>query len=148
MGAHKGSAADAIAVLAVNVGAATSTPLASTAVKLDKADKVSFLFGTGDMAAETIDFKLQACDVGGGNPVDIPGKAITQLAGHASNNDNKAFVVAVTEDDVAALSRLAVRGLATTGGVTGGQVVIAALATFFSGLAADADGAAVIQIVP
>lgn len=51
-----------------------------------------FIALTGDMAAETIDFKLeQAQDASATGKKDLV--AATQLAAHASNNDNKQSIL-------------------------------------------------------
>jgi hypothetical protein len=55
-------------------------------------ESVVFIFQTGDMAAQTIEFKLeQATSSGGAGVKDL--KVATQLAAHAANNDGKQIIV-------------------------------------------------------
>jgi hypothetical protein len=55
-------------------------------------ESVVFIFQTGDMGAQTIDFKVeQATSSGGAEAKDL--KAATQLAAHAANNDAKQVVI-------------------------------------------------------
>jgi hypothetical protein len=96
------------------------------AVDMSKWHEVMFVFLTGDMAAETIDFKLQESATSGGTYTDISGKAATQLAAHASNNDNKQLVINLKSEELSSGMRY-VKGRAITGGATGGPACIVAL---------------------
>jgi hypothetical protein len=147
MGAMQGSMAEQVGVLQVNSGTASSTPLAGTAVKMDRHQKALVIFLLGDMAAETIDCVVQRCDAAGANPATL--KAATQLVAHGSNNDSKQVVVAVDASDLIASGQQYIRGLITTGGATGGLadiVVLGGEAKY--GPAGNFDNASVLQVVP
>ncbi|MBM4069631.1 MAG: hypothetical protein FJ271_11870 [Planctomycetes bacterium] len=106
-----------------------------------------FILLLGDMAAETIDFKLQESATSGGTYTDISGKAATQLAAHASNNDNKQIVINLKAPELSAGMRY-VKGRAITGNSTGGPACVIALGMkprFAPG--SDDDLADVVQII-
>ena len=146
MSAFSGSAADVIGVLQRNVGTASSTPLAGTAADMKNVGKALVTFMLGDMASETIDCVVQACDSGGANPVTL--KAATQLAANASANDSKIIVVGVENNEVTAAGKRFIRGIITTGGVTGGTCTILVQGTEFrNGPASANDVADVVQVV-
>lgn len=124
-----------------------STPALTDAVDMSKYDEVMFVFLTGDMAAETIDFKLQESATSGGSYTDISGKAITQLAAHASNNDNKVAVINLKASELGA-GKQYVKGRAVTGNTTGGSCCVVALGMKPRfGPASDDDLAAVVEII-
>ncbi len=100
MSGFPGSAAEQVAVLQVNTGTASSTPLAGTAARMNRFRKALVIFHLGDMANETIDCIVETCDSGGTNNVTL--KAATQLAGSASANDSKQIVVAINVDEMIA----------------------------------------------
>lgn len=82
----------------------------------------------GDMAAEAIDFKCYTCASDGSGAVQL--KAATQLAAHASNNDNKQIVMNVRVDEVITAStqtKQYVKFGLVTGGATGGPACVVAL---------------------
>lgn len=140
-----GSPAEAIGVGQWSTGTASSTPLAGTALNMAPWGKALFIFRLGDMAAETIDCVVETCNSDGSGNVTL--KAATQLAAHASNNDNKVIVIAVDANELTASGKSYVRGKITTGGVTGGTCSIAALGVEpRHGVAADVDNAAVVEI--
>lgn len=107
-----------------------------------------FIANLGDMAAETIDFAVVACNSGGTGDTTITGKAVTQLAANASANDNKQLVIAVDEADLIASGLEYVQAKITTGGATGGLASIVTLGTHFNGPASGVDASSVVQIVP
>lgn len=146
MSQFPGSAAEQVALLQRNTGTASSTPLAGTAVRLNRFRKALVTFMLGDMAAETIDCVVQSCDAGGANPATL--KAATQLAAHASNNDSKELVVGVNVDDLIASGKEYIRGIITTGGVTGGTctILVQGLEPAY-GPADGFDNASVVQVV-
>jgi hypothetical protein len=82
----------------------------------------------GDMAAETIDFKCYTCASDGSGAVQL--KAATQLAAHATNNDNKQVAINVRAEEVISASNQTKQyikfGL-VTGGATGGAACVVAL---------------------
>ena len=57
----------------------------------------------GNMAAETIDFKAYTCDSNGSNATTL--KSCTQLAAHASNNDNTQLSIQVRAEELGPLSK-------------------------------------------
>lgn len=96
------------------------------AVDMSKWEEVLFILLLGDMASETIDFKLQESATSGGSYTDISGKAATQLSAHASNNDNKQIVINLKASELSSGMRY-VKGRAITGGATGGPACVIAL---------------------
>lgn len=140
-----GSPAEAIGIGQWSTATANSTPLAGTALNMKDWSKALFVFRLGDMAAETIDCVVETCDSNGANNVTL--KAATQLAAHASNNDNKVIVIGVDENELNASGKAYVRGKITTGGATGGTCTIAALGVEPRyGIAGDVDNSAVVEI--
>lgn len=140
------SVAEALPVLGSKIGTASSTPLISGAISVIDADQVLCMFHLGDMAAETIDCKVQTCDSDGtSNAADL--KAATQLAAHASNNDNKVVVIAVRSSELTASGKKHIRMHCATGNTTGGTVCLAAVGvdTKYSP-GSDFDASAVVQI--
>lgn len=146
MSAFPGSAAEAIGVLDISTGTASSTPLAGTAVSLKNIGKAAVIFRLGDMASETIDCVVETCDSNGANNATL--KACTQLAAHASNNDNKFLVVGVETNEMAASGKTYIRGKITTGGVTGGTCSIIILGCEGDGPASGWDSASVVEVKP
>lgn len=141
-----GSAAEAAAVLAWSTATANSTPLAGSAVDMSKFGKALVVFRLGDMASETIDCVVERCESNGSGNVTL--KAATQLAAHASNNDNKVIVIAVDTNDLAGSDQEHIRGKITTGGATGGTCTIAVIGLESRyGPAGDNDMSAVVEIV-
>lgn len=77
-----------------------STPAYSGDVKVDKARHYLAVIFLGDMAAETIDvsiLKSNTSSHGGETAL----KACTQLAAHASNNDNKVLLIDIRPEELA-----------------------------------------------
>lgn len=110
-------------------------------------EETIFILLLGDMASETIDFKLQESATSGGTYTDISGKTATQLAAHASNNDNKQIVINLKAPELSAGMRY-VKARAITGGATGGPACVVALGMKPKfGPASDDDLADVVQIV-
>lgn len=123
------SLAEGIAVAGIITPATTANTQRNTgAIDLSKWDQVVFVFQLGDMASETIDVGVETCDSDGtSNAVDITGKQATQLAAHATNNDNKQIVIAIKSADLIANGKQYVRGTMVTGGATGGPAACVAL---------------------
>lgn len=101
----------------------------------------------GNMAAETIDFKAYSCDSDGNNAAAITGKAATQLAAHASNNDAKQLIINLRDTDMLASGKQHVKFGIVTGAGTGGPAAVLVLGELRQGTAADFDLASVAQIV-
>lgn len=142
----KGSAVENVGIMQWSTATASNTPLAGTAQDMSQLGKALVVFRLGDMAAETVDCIVEACDAGGANPVTL--KAATQLAAHASNNDSKVIAIGVDNNDLAATGKQYIRGKITTGGATGGTCSIVVLGLQGRYLMADLDGAMVAQLVP
>ncbi len=102
---------------------------------------------TGNMAAENIDFKAYSCDANGSNAAAITGRAATQLAAHATNNDAKQVVINLRDTDLLASGKQHVKFGCVTGGASGGPVAVTVLATPRQGLASAADLDSVVEIV-
>ena len=98
------------------------------------ADYFAFMFvlSLGDMASETIDFRIEAADDSGFTTNKTTIKAATQLAAHASNNDSKEIILECRNEDIIALTTTAlyVRGRGITGGATGGPACILGFGVF------------------
>ena len=103
-----------------------NTEKLTDAVDMSKFEEAMFILLLGDMAAETIDFKLMESDASGGTYTDISGKAITQLAAHATNNDNEQYIINLKASELGAGKRY-VKGRVITGGATGGPACVVAL---------------------
>jgi hypothetical protein len=117
------------------------------AVDMSKWHEVMFVFLLGNMAAETIDCEVQESDASGGTYTTLSGKAATQLAAHASNNDNKQIVINVKNEELPAGKRF-LKGRMVTGGATGGPACCVALGLKPRfGPASDDDLSDVVQIV-
>ena len=115
------------------------------AVDMSKFHSALFILLLGNMAAETIDFAVQESDAAGGSYANL--KTATQLAAHASNNDNKQLVIAVRSDELSSGKRY-LKGRVITGGATGGPAAVVALGVDPRfGPASDDDLADVVQIV-
>src|SRR5262249_27242991 len=113
---------------------------------MSKFSEIEAVLITGDMAAETIDFKLQDYATSGGTYADVPGKAITQLAAHATNNDNKQAVINLKSSEMNAGAQF-VKARGVTGGATGGNCCIVVLGIPRYGPVTDDDLTTVVQVV-
>jgi len=122
-----------------------STEKLTDAVDMSKWHEAMFICLLGDMAAETIDFKVKESDASGGTYAAL--KSATQLAAHASNNDNKQIVINVKAEELSSGKRY-LKGSLVTGGATGGPACVVALGTVPRiGPASDDDLADVVEIV-
>lgn len=88
----------------------------SDAVDMALMDRVMFVVMAGTLGASaTIDFKVQGDTTSGfSSPVDLTGKAITQLT-QAGSDDDKQAIVEVTGDEVLHQGLRYVRGVLTIG---------------------------------
>lgn len=117
------SLAEDLAVLAHAAGTANSTPLVTSYVSAKNCGRINLLVRLGDMASETIDIALFQGQGGATGAKAL--KAATQLAAHASNNDNTAHVISVDANDLDIENGFDfVAGRVVTGGATGGLVSI------------------------
>jgi hypothetical protein len=90
-------------------------------------ESVMFILLLGDMASETIDFKLeQATSTGGAGKKDLV--AATQLAASAAANDGAQVILETRAEELDHANAFRyVRGRAITGGATGGPAAIVGL---------------------
>lgn len=102
-----------------------NTQLYTDVVDMQKHHQALFVALLGNMAAETIDFTLYYCDSDGNNAVEL--KDCTQLAAHASNNDNKQLVISLRAEELLAASKRYVKAGLVTGAGTGGPAAVLAL---------------------
>lgn len=114
------------------VGTIDPATVANTEVFTDVVDMSKFhqVLATallGNMASETIDFKAYSCDSGGTNAAAL--KSATQLAAHASNNDNMQVIISVRAEDLQASGKQYVKFGLVTGGATGGTCAVTVHAT-------------------
>lgn len=79
----------------------------------------------GNIAAETVDFKAYTCNSDGSGATQL--KACTQLAAHATNNDNVQLGINVRAEELGPLSKQYVKFGLVTGGVTGGPAAVVVL---------------------
>lgn len=113
---------EAIVLLtALNPQTVNNTPKTSAWVDASQLHELFAVLALGDMAAETIDFRIeQATDSGG--TLAKPVKASTQLAAHATNNDNKQLQISAMADKLDTAGGFKwVRIYAVTSAATGGM---------------------------
>jgi hypothetical protein len=137
---------DRVAVVAtVDPQTVANAEKLTDAVDMSLWHEAMFVCLLGDMAAETIDFKVKESDAAAGSYAAL--KSASQLAAHASSNDNKQIVINVKAEELTA-GRRYLKGSLVTGGATGGPACVVAL-----GLnprhapASDDDLADVVEIV-
>lgn len=107
----------------INPSTVVNTEVFSTVIDMTKWGQVAAFCSLGNLAAETVDFKAYTCASDGTSSVAL--KACTQLAAHATNNDNTQLVMHVRSTNLGA-SRYIRFGL-VTGGVTGGPASVLVL---------------------
>jgi hypothetical protein len=106
-----------------NPAVMTNVAALTGAVDMSRYRRVVAVLALGDMAAETIDFRLESDTVAAFN-VDVqPVVAATQLPAHASNNDNRQLALECHAANLKPGHRyLRARGI--TGAGTGGVATI------------------------
>lgn len=120
------SLAENFAVLAHAAGTASSTPLVTSYASAANCGRINLLVRLGDMANETIDIALYQGQGGSTNAKSL--KAATQLAAHASNNDNTVHVISVDANELDIENGYThVAGHVVTGNSTGGAATIVVL---------------------
>jgi hypothetical protein len=141
--------ADSLAVVGqINPQTVNSTAKVSGAIAAKTGVTYLAIFQFGDMAAETIDCGIQSVDSDGtSNAADISGLQATQLAAHATNNDNKQIVIAFDGTDLIASGKSHFRARAVTGNTTGGPGSCVVVAVPRYGPAEGSDLTSVVQIV-
>jgi hypothetical protein len=73
----------------------------SDAIDMSKFRQILAILNCGNVD-NAFDMKLQASATAGGSYADITGKAITQLAAHATNNDGKIVAIALKQEEMPA----------------------------------------------
>lgn len=122
-----------------------NTEVFSTVVDFSGLHQAIAIAALGDMAAEAIDVKFYACDSNGSNATAVT--SATQLAAHASNNDNKQVVINVRAEDLLASGKRYGKFGVVTGGATGGAASLVVLGQPRAGVASAQDLASVVQLV-
>lgn len=132
---------------ALKPGTVANSEQFSDVIDLSLFSEVMAVVLLGDMASETIDFRVVKCDSNGANP-SATIRNITQLAASATANDGKIAVIHLFGDDLNTISQAAryAKFGVVTGGATGGPVAICVLGTPRYGAAA-AQTANVLQVV-
>lgn len=139
---------EAVAVVGVvNPATVANTEVFTTVVDLGAMRQAMAVALIGNVPAETIDFKAYSCDSDGNNAAAITGRAATQLAAHASNNDNKQLVINVRDGDLLASGKQHVKFGLVTGGATGGPCSVVVLGAPRQGIASANDLSSVVEIV-
>lgn len=124
-----------------------STPQVSDYIDMSLFHQATFIFALGDMASETIDARVQeATDSSGTGAKAL--KSATQLAAHATNNDNKQIVITVRQEDLDRDNDFThVAGRLVTGNTTGGPACCIGIGHDpVYGPASDDDLATVVEI--
>lgn len=117
----------------------------STVVDMSRFHQVLVVAQLGNMAAETIDVKVYSCDSDGSNSAALV--SATQLAAHASNNDNTQILANVRAEALLASGKRYIRVGIVTGGATGGPANAAILGLVRQGATADQDLSTIQQIL-
>jgi hypothetical protein len=133
----------------VNPQTVNSTEKFTDVVDMSQWAQVLGIALLGDMASETIDFKCYTCASDGTGAVAL--KNATQLAAHASNNDNKQIEINVRVEEVITAStqtKQYIKFGLVTGGATGGAACVVALGLKPRfGPATDDDLTSVVEVV-
>lgn len=143
---HKLSEALAI-VATVDPATVANTEVFTDVVDFGANVQALAIASLGNMAAETIDFKFYSCDSDGSNAAAVTGRAATQLAAHASNNDAKQLVINVRDTDLLASGKQYGKFGIVTGGATGGPASVVVVAAPRQGLASAGDLSSVVEII-
>lgn len=140
------AAAEKIALVGtIDPGTVANTEVFTDVIDMAKWHQAMGIALLGNMASETIDFKAYRCAADGSSKVAL--KSATQLAAHATNNDNTQVVINVRSEDLSAAAdgaRYVVFGL-VTGGATGGPAAAVALGVDARFNPASADDLASVQ---
>ena len=139
---------EALALLGtIDPATLANTEVFSDVIDFGACEQALAILSLGNLAAETVDFKFYSCDSNGTNAAAVTGKAATQLAAHASNNDNTQLIMNVRNTDLLPSGKQYGKFGAVTGGATGGPASLVVLGQLRQGSATDGDLASVQQIV-
>lgn len=141
--------ADTLAVVGIiNPATTANTARVSGAIAARAGVQYLAIFQWGDMPAETLDCGIQSVDSDGtSNAANISDLQATQLAAHATNNDNKQIVIAFDGTDLIASGKSHFRARMVTGGATGGPAGCVVVAVPRYGPAENMDLSSVVQII-
>lgn len=131
----------------INPATVANTEVFTTVVDIGVIRQAMAVAMIGNVPAETVDFKAYSCDSDGNNAAAITGRAATQLAAHASNNDNKQLVINVRDGDLIASGKQHVKFGLVTGGATGGPCAVVVLGAPRQGIASANDLSSVVEII-
>jgi len=137
-------AASLALVAVVSAQTVANTEVFSGVVDMSNHLQVLAVTSLGNMASETIDVKVYTCDSDGSNAAALT--SATQLAAHASNNDNKQIIINVRAEDLLASGKQYIKLGVVTGGATGGPVAAVLLGLPRQGVASTQDLSSVVQI--
>ena len=139
---------ESVAVVGViNPATVANTEVFTTVVDMGANVQAVAVAMIGNIPAETVDFKAYSCDSDGNNAVAITGRAATQLAAHASNNDNKQLIINVRDGDLVASGKQHIKFGLVTGGATGGPCAVVVLGAPRQGIASGNDLSSVAEII-
>lgn len=117
----------------------------SDAIDMSKWSEIMAILNCGDVD-NTFDLKLTEASTSGGSYSDISGKAITQLAAHASNNDGKVCIISLKGEELSAGKQF-VKANLTVGNGTANPCAVIILGIPKYGPATDSDLSDVAQVV-
>lgn len=139
---------ESVAVVGViNPATVANTEVFTTVVDMGANVQAVAVAMIGNIPAETVDFKAYSCDSDGNNAAAITGRAATQLAAHASNNDNKQMIINVRDGDLVASGKQHVKFGLVTGGATGGPCAVVVMGAPRQGIASGNDLSSVAEII-
>lgn len=139
---------ESVAVVGViNPATVANTEVFTTVVDMGANVQAVAVAMIGNIPAETVDFKAYSCDSDGNNAAAITGRAATQLAAHASNNDNKQLIINVRDGDLVASGKQHIKFGLVTGGATGGPCAVVVLGAPRQGIASGNDLSSVAEII-
>jgi hypothetical protein len=134
-------------VATVDPATVANTEVFTDVVDMGVMHQVLAALALGNMASETIDFKAYSCDSDGNNAAAITGRAATQLAANASNNDGKQVLINIRSTDLLASGKQHVKFGVVTGGATGGPATVLVFGQARQGLGSANDLSSVVEIV-
>jgi len=117
----------------------------SDAIDMSKWSELMCILNCGNVD-NAIDLKLTEASTSGGAYSDIAGKAITQLAAHATNNDGKVCIISLKAEELGAGKQF-VKASLTVGNGTSNPVCVILLGRARYKPATDDDLADVAQVV-
>ncbi len=117
----------------------------SDAIDMSKFSEIMVVLMCGNVD-DVFDLKLTQAATAGGSYSDITGKAITQLAAHATNNDGKVCIISLKAEEMSAGKQF-VKACLTVGNGTANPCAVLILGVAKYGPATDSDLSDVAQVV-